>query len=207
MEQSDPAESLPERFKRLNWNVAETRVYISKAKWGDGPWGQEPDCVAWWDAHSGYPCALLRHPLQGHWRGYIGIPPSHRLFGYDASHFQQMQVHGAVTFCNHSLPPDAQLKQEVRGTLVTTTDEAQKAVKSGQAHAPPSPMHTPNTFWVGVDFGHGGIDHLPGLGAIGGDSTIPHPVRAGEPYRGLEYARNQVEHLARQLKAQAAVPR
>lgn len=52
----------------------------NKARWGDGPWANEPDRVQFTDQATGYPILLRRTDHTGCWCGYVGIPKDHPYF-------------------------------------------------------------------------------------------------------------------------------
>jgi hypothetical protein len=54
---------------------------FDKAKWGEGPWIEEPDAVRWEDEQTGYRCVIERSLMGGHLCGYVGIPSNHPLYG------------------------------------------------------------------------------------------------------------------------------
>lgn len=62
----------------------ETREYrtLDKAKWGTGPWQDEPDKRQWQDEVTKLPCLLVRGP-HGALCGYVGVPKGHPLHGID----------------------------------------------------------------------------------------------------------------------------
>jgi hypothetical protein len=57
-------------------NIPERRPY------GEGPWENEPDRVAWRDAATGYACLILRQE-NGTLAGYVSIGSSHPLWCYE----------------------------------------------------------------------------------------------------------------------------
>ncbi|MEM5852903.1 MAG: hypothetical protein QW228_00830 [Candidatus Aenigmatarchaeota archaeon] len=50
--------------------------------------------------HEGLQCLALRHPIFGHWCGYVGIDKNHPLFGkeYNCGEMREIDVHGGITF-------------------------------------------------------------------------------------------------------------
>ena len=65
----------------------------SLAQFGPGPWQDEPDRVEW--RFEGFACLMVRQPDQGHWCGYVGLPPGHPWHGKDPD---DAQVHGGITY-------------------------------------------------------------------------------------------------------------
>lgn len=62
------------------------------------PWEDEPDFAEWFDARTGYKCAIRRHESLGHLCGYVGVFVGHPAHGldYDLEH----PVHGGLTYSN-----------------------------------------------------------------------------------------------------------
>jgi len=50
--------------------------------YGEGPWLDEPDRVAWRDAATGYSCLILRQ-RDGALAGFVGVGPSHPLWCFE----------------------------------------------------------------------------------------------------------------------------
>lgn len=67
-----------------------------KAKWGSGPWADEPDHVEF-EAH-GLPCILHRNQF-GAWCGYAAVSPGHPAYGQDHE-YVDVSVHGSLTYAN-----------------------------------------------------------------------------------------------------------
>lgn len=49
---------------------------------GEGPWRNEPDRIAWRDSASGYSCLILRQ-ANGSLSGYVAVTPSHPLWCFE----------------------------------------------------------------------------------------------------------------------------
>lgn len=47
----------------------------------DGPWKNEADKIAWVDPDTAYQCILRRNARRGYLEGFVGVEPSHPLFG------------------------------------------------------------------------------------------------------------------------------
>lgn len=68
-------------------------------EWGPGPWVTEPDEVLF--EHANMQCWIRRHPLLGHFCGYVSVPRSHPLHGV---HYDDLLLegidhpHGGLTF-------------------------------------------------------------------------------------------------------------
>lgn len=74
---------------------------IDKATWGDGPWQEEPDALAFVDEATGLDCLIVRHPHFGNLNGYVGVPKGHPLFDKDYDD-PPVEVHGGLTFAGRS---------------------------------------------------------------------------------------------------------
>ncbi len=59
-----------------------------------GEWDNEPDREEF--QHAELPCLILRQPA-GHLCGYVGVPPSHPIYGKDYTDLS-VTVHGGLTF-------------------------------------------------------------------------------------------------------------
>src|SRR4051794_33398699 len=57
---------------------------VEKGTWPRGPWTEEPDKKQWRDAETGFACLVVRNP-GGALCGYVGVEPSHPLYGVDYS--------------------------------------------------------------------------------------------------------------------------
>jgi hypothetical protein len=150
------------------------------AKWGAGPWVDEPDRAEWY-AH-GLPCIAQRAPL-GHWCGYAAVPPGHPAHGLDLSmddHGLGIGVHGGVTYA----------------------DTCQTDI--GICHVP-KPGEPDNVWWLGFDCAHAS-DFSPFMrGSIMDDALQQSPNReawlARMVYRDLGYVTRETNELAEQLAA------
>lgn len=85
----------------------------ARAEWEPGPWDSEPDKVQWKDDATGLDCLANRHPRNGNWCGYVGLPPGHRFHGVDYDDVKiegnedcYVRVHGGLTFASECEPAD-----------------------------------------------------------------------------------------------------
>jgi hypothetical protein len=67
---------------------------INRAKWGPGPWQDEPSRAEW--RHAGLPCIAHRGG-GGAWCGYVGVPPGHPAHGKEYDDVE-VDVHGGLTY-------------------------------------------------------------------------------------------------------------
>jgi hypothetical protein len=150
---------------------------IDKTEWDRGPWDDEPDKVQWQDHDTGLPCLAVRHRLNGHWCGYVGVAEGHPCFGSNGED-AYLEVHGGITFgamCDPSEP-----------------------TATGVCHiaAPGEPDHV---WWLGFDCAHA-FDLQPRMHELLRDiwtrARLPN-----ETYKTLRYVRDECRELAQQLKA------
>jgi hypothetical protein len=94
-------------------------------RFGEGPWVEEPDRIEW-RSGQGYPCLMVRHPVLGHWCGYVGLPPGHPWHGRAAGGIGAC-AHGGI---NYAEPCNDQI-----------------------CHVP-EPGDTDDVWWIGFDCAH-----------------------------------------------------
>lgn len=110
----------------------------NKSEWSRGPWDQEPDRMEW--EHAGFVCLAVRNPM-GAWCGYVGVPPSHKLYGKDYEGIDHLvEVHGGPTYSNKCRPPICHN---------------------------PKPGEVEDLWWIGFDCAHGG-DIIPAISHLAG---------------------------------------
>lgn len=149
---------------------------IDKSDWGRGPWQDEPDRLEW--DYIGYPCLMLRNSDMGNWCGYVAIPPTHPYYQKDC-YDSNIRVHGGLTYAGQC---------------------------DGRICHIPKPGEPEKVWWFGFDCAHGG-DLVPGYISLGKKLALSmrYFVFDGAVYRDLNYVRNEVYKLARQLKAMESV--
>jgi hypothetical protein len=142
-----------------------------RSTWPPGPWDNEPDLVEWRDAHTGYPCLVVRGPV-GALCGYVGVPPGHPAHGkdYDDVPLGDGYPHGGLTYS--------------------------RACAGDVCHVP-LPGEPDEVWWLGFDCAHS-RDVCPGLLFIGGRVR---PIFPGEVYKPIRYVQGECTELAAQLKA------
>ena len=148
--------------------------WINKTNWPAGPWHDEPDKVQWPDPGTGLPCLAKRHPEQGFWCGYVGVPPGHPCHGKDCNDVD-VEVHGGLTY---AAPCD------------------ESADGRGICHVAGlgEPVHV---WWLGFDCAHA-CDYSPAPRPW----TLRQGCKPfGEEYRDLGYVQDQCRQLAAQLAA------
>ena len=150
------------------------QTVFKKAAWPQGPWDDEPDRIAWRDSETGRHCLMKRNGY-GAWCGYVGVEPGHPLYkkGYDVKGVYMLDVHGGITYAD-----ECDERRDENGCEI------------GICHTPP-PGEPDAIWWLGFDCNHG-CDDAPGNDFFDGTSRL-------EAYRDVEYVKNEVRQLARQL--------
>lgn len=151
---------------------------VNRAGWDSGPWDDEPDKAEW--QHEGLPCAMFRNRF-GSWCGYVGIPEGHVLYGKPHNDIE-VDVHGGLTYSTFG-PGHAGLDALTDDTNDTNGGDKLKY------------------WWVGFDCGHA-WDRQPGMEAVSRIVMPDLPHReVDEVYRTMEFAKNETNLLASQIKA------
>ncbi|WP_054118349.1 hypothetical protein [Porphyrobacter sp. AAP60] len=167
-------------------NISERRPY------GEGPWKDEPDRVAWTDAATGYACLILRQK-DGTLAGYVAIGSSHPLWGYEHDAIPPelgIRPHEGIDYaalCNQNGPPALQICHVRHVTRVQ-----QSAPMASDSDAAGSP----DAWWFGFTCDKDG-DLLP-KGNFRNDKNREVGPRV---YRDIGYVADQVVHLADKLWA------
>lgn len=143
-------------------------------KWGPGPWADEPNKELW-KSH-GLDCLINRNHM-GAWCGYVGVPPSHPLYGKSYQELEEkridLEVHGGITYSDFC-----------QGEICHPSDEGEAPV-----------------YWFGFDCAHA-WDLIPAMDALRNhDPSWPRfPSPSSEVYRDINFVKAEVEQLAEQLK-------
>lgn len=155
-----------------------TNDKIDRSEWGAGPWDGEPDKVQWKDDATGLDCLAVRHPRSGHWCGYVGVPPGHKLHGkgYDDVN---VGVHGGLTFAEECQEADA----PCRGICHVAT-----------------PGEPDKLWWLGFDCAHRD-DASPQDYFYARTRGYPFTLHARQVYRDLGYVKSECATLAAQIAA------
>lgn len=146
-----------------------------RAKWGAGPWTNEPDRVEW-TTRAGLPAIALRQPRSGHWCGYVGVAPGHRWHGVDLQSYPEgvevPDAHGGITYNEHCV---------------------------GAVCHVPQPGEPDDLWWIGFDCAHAG-DRTPGSGTNIARIFLDDEAdaRFGGVYRTIDFVQKQCERLAKQ---------
>jgi hypothetical protein len=173
---------------------------MDKSRWGDGPWQNEPDELDWIDERTGLRCHILRHPEMGQLNGYVGVPASHVLYGWQYDDHIRLRpdfLEGASDqvgiidmFCYALGGGDK------HGTIpVGLALKAHQGVNfSGNADFDDS------LWWFGFDCSHA-WDYAPGFVAdLRRTTPAVDDFYKPEKYRTIEYVTKECEGLAFQLR-------
>lgn len=76
---------------------------LPRTFWGKGEWENEPDKKQWGDESTGLPCLIVRN-YSGALCGYVGLPPSHPLYGKEYDDVA-VDCHGGLTFAGQCQEP------------------------------------------------------------------------------------------------------
>lgn len=147
---------------------------LDRQAWPTGEWDNEPDKKQWQDEATGLPCLIVRN-WSGALCGYVGVSPSHPLYGkgYDE---KDVEVHGGLTFA----------------------DKCQEGVNECGTICHKAPAGEDDVWWFGFDCHHYG-DYAPSDSA---DRTYWRDVCT---YRNIEYVESEIKSLASQLKAYPSI--
>jgi hypothetical protein len=164
-----------------------TEHFDDKARWGSGPWQDEPDKAEW--RYKGQPCLIVRGPM-GALCGYAGVMPGHPFYGKGYNDCTQASPCGDPFYCEHAVSS----RLWVHGGL-TYADACDPGGRI--CHEPPPGEE--EVWWFGFDTAHGG-DHCPKAATILGPGESFYMPLGGE-YRTLVYVQKEVECLVDQLLA------
>lgn len=150
-------------------------TFQDKSDWEDGPWKNEPDKASWIDEETWLDCLIVRNN-SGALCGYVGVSENHPYYQTQYDQIEKnIDVHGGLTysaFCQEN------------GKICHKTDEVDQI------------------WWFGFDCAHA-EDIMPAhekyYKQLGLKSTAEiMGLRAS--YKDMEYVKNEVKSLARQLK-------
>jgi len=155
---------------KLNLDVIDL-WHVDRTDWPEGPWDNEPDRAEF--IAYGFPCIAVRNKI-GAWCGYVGIMPNHPLRDKSYNNIYEMEldivVHGGLTFSDYGEFP--------------------------MSH---SALENYKVWTYGFDCAHAG-DLVPGMLAMSIKYNMPTGFFYHESYRTFEYCKNEIRHLARQLR-------
>jgi hypothetical protein len=166
----------------------------------DGPWLGEADKVAWRDPATGYECIMMRATHGGYLGGYVGVPCSHPLYGFESNALPfelGIEVHGGLTYsriCADGPSPERRIKQEAQ--RICHTPRAPVRYEP-TVHATGYRVEDPHAWWFGFDCNHT-YDMIP---TDKSRSSRFLGAEVGCIYRDDAYVCTEVLDLAAQLRA------
>ncbi|WP_296720696.1 hypothetical protein [Erythrobacter sp.] len=167
-------------------NIPERRPY------GEGPWENEPDRVAWQDAATGYACLILRQ-RNGTLAGYVAIGSSHPLWCYERDAIPSelgITPHKGLDYaslCDEYEPSEVRICHVGHGQLSHLTTPL--AADSDAAGAP-------DAWWFGF-----ACDKVGDLLPEGNSRNDKNREDGPRLYRDIGYVADQVVQLANKLSA------
>lgn len=167
-----------------------------RAERPQGPWLDEADKISWRDPKTGYECIIMRDTHRGFLSGYVGVPVTHPLYGFDHEALPAelgLMVHGGLTYsriCEDGPTPERRIIYEARRICHIRVGE--EPIRHGtnyrvQDHA----------WWFGFSCDHL-YDMIPN---DRGHASQFLAAETGAVYRDDAYVCNEVQNLAAQLKA------
>ena len=161
----------------------------------EGPWLGEADKVAWVDPPTGFECIMMRDHPNGFLSGYVGVPGSHPLFGWDHDAVPSglgIEVHGGLTYshiCDEGPSPQRRLITEVR--RICHVNVGAVPLKHATNHRVGE-----GQWWFGFDCNHL-YDVVPRSARDRGFMSVETEAE----YRDDGYVVREIRNLATQLKA------
>lgn len=165
-----------------------------------GEWLGEADKVAWRDEVSGYECIMMRETDGGYLAGYVGVPRSHPLYGFEADAIPPeigIEVHGGLTYsrvCQEGPTPERRIAADAR--RVCHVPRASRMYEP-TAHATGYRVEDAHAWWFGFACNHT-YDVIPNRKQ--GSAGFLGP-EVGGVYRDDAYVCTEVLNLAAQLCA------
>ena len=147
---------------------------VDKTDWGPGEWQIEPDKKQWQDAETGLPCLIVRGP-SGALCGYVGVDSQHPYYNLEYNELpddNDIEVHGGLSYSEFCQPSPIPSK----GVCHLVEDGEDDKI-----------------WWLGFDCIHSG-DYGPKM-------DKDHGPDGWRVYRNFAYVTNEVEQLAKLLKA------
>ena len=141
-----------------------------------GVWNDEPDKIQWRDEATGLPCLIVRGPIAV-LCGYVGVSKGHRLYGKfyeELSEEDCVEIHNGLNFGSK-----CQVGEDTHALVCHTVEDGEDD----------------DVWWLGFDCGHSGDITPDRKGGRKYDFSIH-----GYTYKDVDYVKNEVKDLARQLK-------
>lgn len=185
-----------------NEHIDNVEVYFVEGSTphSDGPWLGEADKLAWRDPTTGFECIMLRDTHGGHLCGYVGIPTTHPLHGFDHRAIPAslgISTHGGLCYsaiCDEGPTPARRpLAREARRIChAPRTAEYAKT-----RHATSYRVQDAHAWWLG--FACNQIYDIIPNDQRSRRQFLKEETRA--EYRDDAYVLREIQHLAAQLKA------
>lgn len=155
--------------------------YIDKSSWGEGPWQDEDDWIAWINPDApNHHNLVIRHSNLGHLCGYVGV--DERSQWYQRHPGPQIDVvHGGITLSGFSRGPE----------------------NSPGAFRVTNGANLQEIWWFGFDCGHA-ADYFPAQATpwlnLGATPAMVN-VMTGNPenYKTVDYVVDQIDSLREAL--------
>lgn len=158
------------------------------------------DKIAWRDPATNYECIIMRDPRGHYLSGYVAVPPSHPLYGFDHAAIPpdlDIEVHGGLTYsaiCDGGPSPSRRLLNEARSICHVAPGRLRYApIEHATDHRP---SHD-DAWWFGFRCNHI-YDIVPGAG---NDRSRFLGHETGATFKDEGYVYGQVVDLAAQLRA------
>lgn len=157
----------------------------------------EADKVAWLDPETQLECIMMRAEAGGFLGGYVGVPPTHPLYGFVKGAIPpEIDVHGGISYaaaCRHGPSGARRLEAEARRICHPPVG---RPIPKATVYATDYREHR-DAWWIGFT-----CDNVY--------DVVPKDLDArkrflgaeiGATYRDDDYVCREIEHLARQLRA------
>jgi hypothetical protein len=183
------AVAVPKQFTIGDAEIRPEQFYLIPERHpaGPGPWGEEPDKLAWTDAATGLACIILRQG-DGTLSGYASVDPGHPLWGftYDA-------VPSAIGKAPHRGIDYAELCSNDGPERIRVCHSRPVQMNRSAPQGADRSGHD-DKWWFGFSTSMPG-DHVP-------NGSKPRLHREeGEVYRDLGYVFEQTRELAAGLRS------
>ncbi|TPG16772.1 hypothetical protein EAH87_14140 [Sphingomonas koreensis] len=184
--------------------VPAEQVFFDKAAKpaAKGKWLGEADKVSWLDPASGYECIMLRDTQQGYLCGYVGVPSTHPLHGFEHDAIPAalgIEVHGGLEYskiCQAGPTPEKRrIAVESRRICHVPREYHYAETVHGSDHR----VQDRHAWWFGFECNHA-HDLVPGDRP---GTTRTFRAETGTVYRDDAYVCREILNLAAQLKAVA----
>lgn len=189
-------------YRAGSHRIPDAEIFFVEGRKTDvaGPWLGEADKVAWRDPDTGYECILMREPKGGYLGGYVAVPASHPLHGFDHKAIPAdfgITVHGGLAYSRSCEGGPSPSKRTIVGesTRICHVAPAKRVIET--AYGTDYRVVDHEAWWFGFQ-----CNHLSDL--------IPNAARKGQrflseetasTYRDDAYVLQEIINLALQLKA------